>query len=78
ANAVAPGAIETPLNTVAWDDAVRAAYHQRIPSGHIGDPEDVADVVAFLASPASRYITGHELVVDGGLTINGNVGHVVS
>lgn len=77
-NAVAPGAIETPLNTAAWDDAVRDAYHQRIPSGHIGDPDEVADVVAFLASAASRYVTGQELVVDGGLTINGNVGHVVT
>jgi NAD(P)-dependent dehydrogenase (short-subunit alcohol dehydrogenase family) len=77
-NAVAPGAIETPLNTVAWDDAVRAAYHQRIPSGHIGEPEEIADVVAFLASPASRYLTGQEVVVDGGLTINGSVGHVVT
>jgi NAD(P)-dependent dehydrogenase (short-subunit alcohol dehydrogenase family) len=77
-NAVAPGAIETPLNTVAWDDAVRDAYHQRIPSGHIGNPDEVADVVAFLASPASRYLTGQEVVVDGGLTVNGSVGHVAT
>lgn len=77
-NAVAPGAIETPLNATAWDDAVRAAYHQRIPSGHIGEPAEVADVVAFLASSASRYVTGQEVVVDGGLTVNGSVGHVVS
>jgi 3-oxoacyl-[acyl-carrier protein] reductase len=78
ANAVAPGAIETPLNSAAWDDAVRAAYHQRIPSGHIGSPDEIADVVAFLASPASRYLTGQEVVVDGGLTINGSVGHVAT
>jgi NAD(P)-dependent dehydrogenase (short-subunit alcohol dehydrogenase family) len=77
-NAVAPGAIETPLNTVAWDDQVRRTYHSRIALGRIGVPEEVADVVAFLASPASRYVTGQELVVDGGLTINGNVGHVVT
>jgi 3-oxoacyl-[acyl-carrier protein] reductase len=77
-NAVAPGAIETPLNTVAWDDAVRRNYHERIGLGRIGVPEEVADVVAFVASHASRYITGQELVVDGGLTINGNVGHVAT
>ena len=77
-NAVAPGAIDTPLNQVAWDDAVRRTYHQRIGLGRIGVPEEVADVVAFLCSPASRYVTGQEIVVDGGLTINGNVGHVAS
>ena len=77
-NAVAPGAIETPLNTVAWDDAVRREYHSRIGLGRIGVPEEVADVVAFVASHASRYITGQEIVVDGGLTINGNVGHVAT
>ncbi len=77
-NAVAPGAIETPLNSQAWDDTVRGTYHERIPMGRIGSAEEVADVVAFLASPASRYVTGQELVVDGGLTINGNVGHVAS
>jgi 3-oxoacyl-[acyl-carrier protein] reductase len=77
-NAVAPGAIETPLNSVAWDDTVRAEYHRRIGLGRIGVPEEVADVVAFVASDASRYITGQEIVVDGGLTINGNVGHVAT
>ncbi len=78
ANCVAPGAIETPLNTQAWDDTVRRNYHERIPMGRIGTAEEVADVVAFLASPASRYITGQEIVVDGGLSINGSVGHVAS
>jgi NAD(P)-dependent dehydrogenase (short-subunit alcohol dehydrogenase family) len=77
-NAVAPGAIDTPLNTVAWDDAVRAEYHRRIGLRRIGVPEEIADVVAFMASDASRYITGQEIVVDGGLTINGNVGHVAT
>ena len=74
-NAVAPGAIETPLNAVAYTDDVRANYRQRIELGRIGVPEEVADVVAFVASDASRYITGQELLVDGGLSINGNVGH---
>ncbi|MGI9647653.1 MAG: SDR family NAD(P)-dependent oxidoreductase [Acidimicrobiia bacterium] len=74
-NAVAPGAIDTPLNLKAYTPQVRAAYEQRIPLGRIGSEEDVADVVVFLASTASRYVTGHELVVDGGLVINGTVGH---
>jgi len=74
-NAVAPGATETPLNAVAYTDAVRATYNARIGLGRIGTPEEVADVVVFLASHASRYITGQEILVDGGLSINGNVGH---
>ena len=74
-NAVAPGAIETPLNARAWDDTVRRTYAERIPLGRIGEPEEIADVVVFAASDAARYLTGQELVVDGGLTINGSVGH---
>jgi NAD(P)-dependent dehydrogenase (short-subunit alcohol dehydrogenase family) len=73
-NAVGPGAIDTPLNRTAWTPEVRRTYDERIPLG-IGHAEDVADVVVFLASDASRYVTGQELMVDGGLTINGSVGH---
>lgn len=74
-NAVAPGAIDTPLNIKAYTPEVRATYNQRIPLGRIGSEEEIAEVVIFLASEASRYMTGHELVVDGGLVINGTVGH---
>jgi NAD(P)-dependent dehydrogenase (short-subunit alcohol dehydrogenase family) len=74
-NAVAPGAVETPLNADAYTDEVRRTYEERIPLGRIGSPEEVADVIVFLASGAARYVTGQELIVDGGLTINGNVGH---
>ena len=74
-NAVAPGAIETPMNDEAYTDEVRRTYEQRIPLGRIGTSEEVADVILFLASDAARYVTGQELIVDGGLTINGNVGH---
>jgi NAD(P)-dependent dehydrogenase (short-subunit alcohol dehydrogenase family) len=73
-NAVAPGAIDTTLNTKAWTTEVRRTYEQRIPLG-IGRPEEIADVVLFLASDGGRYVTGQEVIVDGGLTINGAVGH---
>jgi NAD(P)-dependent dehydrogenase (short-subunit alcohol dehydrogenase family) len=74
-NAVAPGATDTPLNKDAYTPEVRRTYEERIPLGRIGAPEEVADVVVFLASHAARYVTGQELLVDGGLTINGAVGH---
>ena len=74
-NAVAPGAVDTPLNANAYTPDVRRTYEERIPLGRIGSPEEIADVVVFLASDAARYVTGQELVVDGGLTINGAVGH---
>lgn len=77
-NALAPGATDTPLNRTAYTPAVRAAYGQRIPLGRIGSPEEMADAAVFLASDASRYVTGHELLVDGGLTLNGSVGHALS
>jgi NAD(P)-dependent dehydrogenase (short-subunit alcohol dehydrogenase family) len=74
-NALAPGAIDTPLNAIAYTPEVRRTYRERIALGRIGTPEEVADVAVFLASDASRYVTGQELLVDGGLTINGTVGH---
>jgi NAD(P)-dependent dehydrogenase (short-subunit alcohol dehydrogenase family) len=77
-NALAPGAIDTPLNTEAYTPAVRETYERRIALGRIGTAEEVADAAVFLASDASRYITGQELVCDGGLTINGTVGHARS
>ena len=77
-NAVAPGATDTPLNKDAYTPEVRRTYEKRIPLGRIGAPEEVADVVVFLASDGARYVTGQELLVDGGLTINGAVGHAQS
>jgi NAD(P)-dependent dehydrogenase (short-subunit alcohol dehydrogenase family) len=74
-NAVAPGAIETPLNADAYTPEVRRTYEERIPLARIGTGGEVADVVVFLASEAARYVTGQEILVDGGLTINGSVGH---
>jgi NAD(P)-dependent dehydrogenase (short-subunit alcohol dehydrogenase family) len=74
-NAVAPGAVDTPLNTSAWTPEVRRNYEERIAVRRIGTPGEIADVVLFLASDGARYVTGQELIVDGGLTINGAVGH---
>lgn len=76
-NAVAPGAVDTPLNIKAYTPEVRATYEHRIPLGRIGSEEEIADAVVFVASEASRYMTGHELVIDGGLVINGTVGHAL-
>jgi NAD(P)-dependent dehydrogenase (short-subunit alcohol dehydrogenase family) len=77
-NALAPGATDTPLNKIAYTPKVREAYESRISLGRIGDPAEIGDAAVFLASDASRYVTGHELLVDGGLTINGSVGHARS
>ena len=74
-NAVAPGATETPLNRTAYTPEVRAAYEQRIALGRIAAPSEIADAALFLVTDAARYVTGQELLVDGGLTINGTVGH---
>lgn len=74
-NAIAPGATETPMNATAYTPEVRQNYEHRIPLGRIGVAEEVADVAVFLVSDAARYVTGQELLVDGGLSINGAVGH---
>lgn len=65
-NAVAPGFVDTEM-TAALDAGQRAAYTGLIPVGRLGTPEDVAAAVAFLASPAAGYVTGHVLHVNGGL-----------
>lgn len=65
-NCVAPGFIDTDM-TRALTEAQRAALLQQIPLGRLGNPEDVAAVVAFLASPQAGYITGATLHVNGGM-----------
>ena len=76
-NAVSPGAIDTPLNLKAYTPQVRKTYEERIPLGRIGAEDEIADVIVFVASHGSRYLTGQEIVVDGGLVINGTVGHAL-
>jgi 3-oxoacyl-[acyl-carrier protein] reductase len=65
-NAVAPGYISTPM-TEALNDQQKAAMLAQIPLDRAGTPEDVAQAVAFLASDAASYITGHVLDVNGGM-----------
>lgn len=67
-NAIAPGFIMTDM-TDALPSEVRDATLRGIPLGYFGEPGDIAEAVAFLASPAARYITGQVLSVDGGMAI---------
>jgi L-rhamnose 1-dehydrogenase len=70
-NSVMPGAIATDANKDDWSDPEKRAYlDKRIPLGRFGKPEDVAKVVAFLASDMAGYVTGASLLVDGGLYVN--------
>ena len=69
ANAVAPGFIQTNMTHVLSEEA-RDAWLTRIPLKRPGTPEDVANVVAFLASPEAGYVTGQCLNIDGGLIMS--------
>ena len=67
-NAIAPGFIRTAMTDVLSDD-VKAEITRVIPMGVMGETEDVANLAAFLASDASRYITGQVINVDGGMVM---------
>jgi 3-oxoacyl-[acyl-carrier protein] reductase len=69
-NAVAPGYIETPMTSVL-DEKQRAAMTAQIPLGRPGTDLEIAQSVAFLASDAAAYITGHVLDVNGGMFMGG-------
>ena len=67
-NAVAPGFIETAMTAKISPEA-REGLLKQIPLGNLGQPEDIAQAVLFLASPAARYITGQVLPIDGGMAM---------
>jgi 3-oxoacyl-[acyl-carrier protein] reductase len=67
-NAIAPGFVETPMTAAMPDDA-RQRMIATIPLGRTGQPDDIANVVAFLASPESSYITGQLIYVCGGRSL---------
>lgn len=72
-NTLSPGAIETPIIAAQFPvqedaDAARAMFSQVTPLGRVGEPEEMASAVLFLASDDSSYITGVDLVADGGMT----------
>ncbi len=69
-NSIAPGAIRTPINTAAW--STPEAYSQLmtlVPYNRIGEPSDIGNAAAWLASDASDYMTGTTMFVDGGMTL---------
>ncbi len=67
-NAVAPGLIETDMTSVLSAE-IRKTILSKIPLGSFGEPDDIASMVAFLASAEARYITGQVLAVDGGMVM---------
>ena len=70
-NAVSPGMVRTGMTArVYQDERVAAERDALVPLGRVATPEDIADVIAFLLGPDARYVNGHDLVVDGGVTGN--------
>ena len=65
-NAVAPGFINTAMTEAMTETAMKAAVGA-IPMGRPGEPEDVAELIAFLAGDGAKYITGQTICVDGGM-----------
>jgi NAD(P)-dependent dehydrogenase (short-subunit alcohol dehydrogenase family) len=69
-NAIAPGLIRTRFARVLWEnETLLRAVEQRTPLQRIGEPDDIAGIACFLASPASNYTTGQTFVIDGGMSI---------
>jgi NAD(P)-dependent dehydrogenase (short-subunit alcohol dehydrogenase family) len=74
-NAVSPGMIASPMTRLLLDDdglGAREWERSKIPLDRIGVPDDIADVVVFLCSDLARFVTGQNVVVDGGMTLHGS------
>ncbi len=73
-NAVSPGIIRTAMTAPMFEFMPNQVerFEKGTPVGRIGEPEDIADVVVFLCSDLARFVTGQNLVVDGGLTLHGS------
>jgi NAD(P)-dependent dehydrogenase (short-subunit alcohol dehydrogenase family) len=73
-NSVSPGMIRTTLTEPLFDvfPDLEKRFEDGTPVGRTGEPEDIADVVVFLCSDLARFVTGQNLVVDGGLTLHGS------
>ena len=67
-NAVAPGFIDTQL-TGALPENIQKGLKDLIPLGRVGEPEEIAKAIAYLASDDAAYVTGHVLTVDGGMAM---------
>jgi 3-oxoacyl-[acyl-carrier protein] reductase len=68
-NLVAPGLVRSKMTAVTWQNPDRlVATEQQVPLARIGEPDDIAGAIMFLASPLASYITGTSLVIDGGLS----------
>lgn len=72
-NAISPGMIRTALTSPLFEyfPDLDKRYADDAPAGRVGEPEDIADVVVFLCSDLARFVTGQNLVVDGGMTLHG-------
>ncbi|MCY1299992.1 Sorbitol dehydrogenase [compost metagenome] len=70
-NTVAPGPVETAMTAGVYDERFRRGITASVPLNRVATPEEIAEVVEFLASPASRYVTGQTISADGGMSITG-------
>jgi NAD(P)-dependent dehydrogenase (short-subunit alcohol dehydrogenase family) len=67
-NSVSPGATQTPLLDIVQSEETKRARALKVPLKRIAQPSDIVNAVCFLLSPGAGYVTGHEIIVDGGMT----------